>query len=144
MTHQNLVGTAVEVDLEDPEILPFRGTVRAIYLSDGLMALVENSEDGSMHYVDPVRCKTVQRPKLDDRPALPSLLEVATAAIDYSLQNPERDGENEYQGALFDAVLRWQQCKDRDSWVTDLCAGGACGSCLLEACECPHHSGGRP
>jgi hypothetical protein len=138
----HLVGRRVQVEGDDAaQTAGFAGVVHACVRTErGLRLLVEREPTGELYDASVIACTllpTERRPAEDD----PTMTEIAHAAVDYAMQHPAVDPDNEFQGSLLAAVANWMRRTDRSRWLTELCAGGACDQCHHDRCECPHHTG---
>lgn len=146
MSGQNLLGASVTVDPpQSAEWKQFEGTVRAVYIGDNRMRFVVKPTDHDRLYDVPAHAcwlaDAVEAKDKDDPSG--NMTEIASAAIDYAMQNPAKDEGNEFQAALLAAVVDWLRTENRSRWLTDMCAGGRCEFCHHDSCECPHHTGAK-
>jgi hypothetical protein len=147
----SFVGASVTVDPPTgAEWKQFEGKVRAVYVGDHRMRFVVKPNDFDRLYDVPAHAcwLTDPAPATDDDDPTGALAVIATAAIDYAMQHPQKEEGNDFQAALIVAVADWIRKNpmdhERSYWLTDMCAAGRCEDCHHDSCECPHHTGVDP
>lgn len=148
---QSLLGASVTVEPPDgAEWRQFEGKVRAVYIGNDRMRFVVKPNDADRLYDVPAHACWLTDPVTSTSKDDPSgaMTEIAAAAIDYAMQNPNTTDANEFQAGVLAAVADWFRRDpakaERSYWLTDVCAAGHCEQCHHESCECSHHTGVEP